>query len=78
MNQATEAACFRNELRSESQLQSLVFDLRVKFGFAKIAQCCLTNVGLALFSQNMSNDTLRAGLIQAVCKKQLIRTWLCG
>jgi len=22
--------------------------------------------------------TLAAGLIQAVCKKQLIRTWLCG
>jgi len=23
-------------------------------------------------------NTLRAGLIQVVCKKQLIRTWLCG
>jgi len=28
--------------------------------------------------QDISINTLRAGLIQAVRKKQLIRTWLCG
>jgi len=28
--------------------------------------------------EKMSINTLRAGLIQAVRKKQLFRTWLCG
>jgi len=30
-----------------------------------------------MFNNTVLN-TLAAGLIQAVCKKQLIRTWLCG
>jgi len=36
------------------------------------------NKELSLDVIQKTSNTLRAGLIQAVRKKQLIRTWLCG
>jgi len=71
MNQVVEAACFKNKLPSESHLQSLIFDLSVKLGFAKNVHCYLKKTGFALSTSNVSPVTCVRFAILSLRKRPL-------
>jgi len=74
-----------NNMKSKTKffyckLQDLpnVFSMYLNSSFMSLELCLHKNIFVVPSGEPQVINTLRAGLIQAVRKKQVFRTWLCG